>query len=403
MLYFSELYNNKVYTKDGIYVGKLKDVIFRASDNPIVTKLVVKTDTNPEAIIPIENVKKMNGEILLEKSYVLSKLRENELFLTKNLLDNQIIDISGDKIVRVNDVAIHDKPGYSIAGVDIGLIGILRWLGLEGLMDKLTGKIGIKLRSHFLSWADIQTLELTRGHVKIKREQTKLKKILPEDLADYLEETNVNNAKGVLKLLDEKNAVEVINNLNLNYQTALFKQFESDQAAKIISVMDPEEAVDVLLSLSKKKKEKILDQLSDAAYKKIMYLLELPDTPIGKIITTEFLTVQPDQTVKEVTEEVRRETRVFYELSYVYVVNKDKQLLGVFNLHELLLQNQDTQVYKFMTQHMVIIHLNTPMSVVFRKIIKHKLYALPVVDKDKHILGIVIYDDIVDLHLKGNE
>src|SRR3990167_8370044 len=353
MLYFSELQNNRVLTKDGIYIGKLKDVIFRASDNPVVTKLVVKTDKNPEAIIPIEDVRKINGGVILEKSYVLSKLKENELFLTKNLLDNQIIDISGDKIVRVNDVAIQDKPGYSIAGVDIGLVGILRWLGLIDFINKLLGKIGIKLRSQFLSWADIQTLELSRGHVKIKKEQTKLEKIRPEDLADYLEETNVANVKGILRVLGEKKSVEVINNLRLNYQTALFKQFESDQAAKIL--------------------------------------------------TTEFISVQPDQTVKEVIDTIRKETNDFYNLSYVYVVNKDMQLVGVFDLHELLMQGSNTQVYKFMTQRLVTIQLTTPMVVAFRKIVKYKLYALPVVDREKRMLGIVIYDDIVDLHLRGNE
>lgn len=403
MLYFSELHNSKVHTKDGVYVGKLKDLIFRATDKPEVTKIVVKTDMNQETIVPIENVSKINGGVVLEKSYILSKLIENELFLTKNLLDNQIIDISGDKIVRVNDVAIQDKPGYSIAGVDIGLIGILRWLGLEDNINKLFKKIGINLRSRFLSWADIQTLELSRGHVKIKKEQTKLEKIRPEDLADYLEETTVSNVKGILKILDDKNAAEVISNLNHNYQTALFKQFESDQAARTVALMDPEEAVDVLLGLSKKKREKILDQLDDRTYKKIMYLLHQPDTPIGKILTTEFLTVEPDETIKEVKEKIRKQTADFYNLTYVYVVNKDQQLVGVFDLHEFLLHHQDTQVYKFMTQRLVTIHLNTPMTVAFRKIVKYKLYALPVVDKDKHIVGLVIYDDIVDLHLKGDE
>lgn len=403
MLYFSELHNNKVHTKDGIYLGRLKDVIFLASENPSVTKIVIKTLSDPELIVPVEDVRKINGGVTLEKSYNISKLKENELFLTKNLLDNQIIDISGDKIVRVNDVAINDKPTLSIAGVDIGLIGILRWFGLEDIFIKIFKKIGIKLRSRFLSWADIQTLELTRGHVKIKKEQTKLDRIRPEDLADYLEETNVANARGILKILDEKNAVEVINNLNPNYQTALFKQFESDQAAKIISVMDPEEAVDVLLSLSKKKREKILDQLSDASYKEIKYLLDLPDTPIAQIVTTEFLTVESDATVKEVKNLVRAKTGEFYNLSYIYVVNQDKQLIGVFDLHEMLLQHSDTQVYKFMTQKLATIHLNTPMTVAFRKIIKYKLYALPVVDRDKQIVGIVVYDDIIDLHLKNNE
>src|SRR3989338_8215623 len=112
------------------------------------------------------------------------------------LQNNRVLTKDGIYIGKLNDVAIQDKPGYSIAGVDIGLVGILRWLGLIDFINKLLGKIGIKLRSQFLSWADIQTLELSRGHVKIKKEQTKLEKIRPEDLADYLEEPNVANVKG---------------------------------------------------------------------------------------------------------------------------------------------------------------------------------------------------------------
>ncbi|MBI2051966.1 magnesium transporter [Candidatus Roizmanbacteria bacterium] len=403
MLYFSELQGHKAYTRDGVHVGRLKDVIFLASDTPAVTKIVIKTSQDPNTIIPMQYVKKLNGGVILEKNYKISELDENELFLEKNLLNNQIIDIAGDKVVRVNDVAIQDKPGYIIAGVDIGIIGILRWFRLEDLFNNILRRIGIKLSSQFLSWADIQTLELTRGHVKIKREQTKLERIRPEDLADYLEQTTVSNAKNILKIVGEQQSVEVINNLTLSYQTALFKQFTSEQAAKLISFMDPEEAVDVLYALSKKKREKILSFLSDRIYNKISYLLNLSETPIGGILTTEFLTVEPDQTAKEVTAKIRRETQDFYSITYVYVTNKDNQLIGVFDLHELLLRRSDTQVYKFMTQRVVTVHLNTPVTIVLRKLVKNKLYALPVVDQDKHLLGLVIYDDVVHLYLGENE
>ncbi len=403
MLYFSELKGKKVFTEDNIFIGKLKDIIFLASDNPLTTKLVVKAKKEPELIIPFDYLKKINGNIIISKNFQTSELSENELFLVSNLLDNQIIDISGDKIVRVNDVAIQDKPGYYIAGVDIGVLGILRWLGVENFIIRALIKLGVRLKSNFLSWADVYPLELTRGHVKIKKEQTKLEKVRPEDLADYLEKTNILNARGVLNVLDEKKAAEVISNLNINYQTELFKQFSSEKAAKILSSIDPEEAVDVLLTLSKKRREKVMSYLSGETYKEMSYLLNLSKTPVGKVLRTEFLAADPYLRAKEVVEKVKKETGDFYSLYYIYVVNKDGQLVGVFSLHELLLQNPETQAYKFMVQNLSVIHLSTPEIIVIRKMVKYKLQSLPVVDNEKHIVGVVTFDDVIVSFLKNYE
>lgn len=402
MLYFSELKGKRVYTEDKIFVGKLKDMIFQVSETPQITKFVIGT-TDDQVVVPAAFLKKMDGDMIISKNFQADKLDDNELYLVNNLLDNQIIDITGDKVVRVNDVAIQDKPGYFIAGVDIGILGILRWFGLEEWVVRFLKKLRIKPTSQFLSWADIHPLELTRGHVKIKTEQTKLEKIPPEDLADYLEKTNVSNVSHVLNVLDEKVAAEVISNLNINYQTALFKQFPSDKAAKVMSRIDPEEAVDILLTLSRKKREKIMSFLGDQVYKEIEYLLGLSKTPIGGILSTEFLTIQSDDRVKEVIDRVQKTTGDFYSLHYIYVVNQENQLVGVFSLHELLLQSPETPVYKFMTQNLSVIHLSTPEVIVLRKIIKYKLNALPVVDKDRHILGVVTFDDVIDLFLKHYE
>lgn len=403
MLYFSELKNQKVYTEDNIFFGKLKDIIFQVSDTPTVTKLVIKTKSDPELVIPIKYLVKMNGGITVGKNFQETKLEDNELYLANNLLDNQIIDIAGNKIVRVNDVVIQDKPGYYIAGVDIGLLGLLRWFGLEDLLLRILGRLGIKLTSQFLSWGDIHPLELSRGHVKIKKEQTKLDKIRPEDLADYLEMTNTSNISRILKVLDEKTATNVINNLSINYQTGLFKQFTSEKAAKLLANMDSEEAVDILLTLSKKKREKIMSFLDDKTFKEIEYLLSLSKTPIGKVLTTEFLIAESTDRVKEVIKKIKTETQDFYTLNHVYVINKEKQLVGVFDLHELLLQKPETRVYKFMTQNLSMIYLTTPEIVVLRKIVKYKISSLPVVDKDRRILGVIRFDDVIDSFLREYE
>ncbi len=400
MLYFSELKGKKVETEDHVEIGHLEDLIFLASETPRVTKLLIKDKFKKNIIIPIDYLKKINRVIAIKKNFIFGELVENELHVMRNLLDKQIIDIIGNKVVRVNDVAIVDKKGLQVAGVDISLLGILRRLKLENFLLKIYNFFNLKYTARFLSWADIQPLELSRGRVKLKIREEKLEKIKPEDLADYLEQTNIKNIRRILNMLDEKFAVNVISNLNVNYQASLLRQFPKEKTAKIISMIDPDEAIDVLLTFSKKRRDDILNIIEPSKRRELKYLLFLSKTPIGDILTTEFITVQPNNTVREVIDIIKMETPAFYFLNNVYVVNENKQIVGVFNLHEMLLQSLDTPVYKFMVPNVVVVHLTTPEETVLHKMIKYKVQAIPVIDGGKHILGIVTFDDIADFVLK---
>jgi len=276
MIYFSEICHRNVVTEDGIQVGRLEDFIFLVAENPLVTKFVIRNKVGQKLIIPIDYLKKINIDFTIEKDFLTSYLEENELYLVKNLLDKQIIDLKGDKIVRVNDVVLQEKDKIYIAGVDIGILGIIRRIRLwTDYIYKLIRFFNIKLTSNFLSWADIQPLELIRGQVKLKKKEEKLEKVRPEDLADYLERTNVLTARKFLKMLDTEKAAEVISNLNINYQTALFKHFKPENAARLINYIDPDEAVDVLLTLPLKKREEIIDFLNENIKKEILHLLVL--------------------------------------------------------------------------------------------------------------------------------
>jgi len=397
MLYFSELARKKVYTEDKIIIGRLEDLIFLVSENPLVTKIVVRSHSGQKLIISIDYLQKINNCLTIEKEFLSTYLEENELFLVKNLLDKQIIDLKGNKIVRVNDVILNqDKEKLTIAGVDIGILGLarrIRFLGVDNFY-KLIRFFNIKITSNFLSWADIQPLELVRGQVKLRKKEEKLQKVRPEDLADYLEKTNVINARKFLKILDTEKAAEVINNLNIDYQTALFKSFRSEKAAKFLTFIDPNEAVDVLLTLSKNKKEEIINLLDAETKTKILHLLELSKNPIGDLITSEFLVVRPEDSVRQIIDEVRSKTADFSSLDYIFVVNKTRELVGVFSLHNLLMQDLDTPVYKFMTQNVIIVHLTTPKEIVIKKMLKYELYALPVIDDQKHMEGLITLDDL---------
>jgi len=126
----------------------------------------------------------------------------------------------------------------------------------------------------------------------------------------------------------------------------------------------------------------------------------LSKTTIGGLLTTEFITVSSNCTVAEAIGKIKKETEDFYFLNYVYVVNNDNQLVGVFNLHKLLLQNLDVPVYKFMTQNVIIIHLTTPGEIAIKKMLKYKIQALPVINEQKNMIGIVNVDDLTKYILK---
>lgn len=396
MLYFSELKGKKVVTEDRIYVGKLVDLIFLVTENPLITKIVLNSPKKEKLIVPVGYLIKFNGEIILSKNYRTLDLTENELYVDINVVDKQIIDIKGSKIVRVNDIAIQEKPSLYIAGVDIGILGILRWLKLERLMVNLLKMFGQSLSPNFLSWADIQPLELAHGRVMLKKEEDKLEKIRPEDLADYLEKTNIKNVTKILNILDEDFAAEVIGNLNVNYQTTLFRYFSPQKATKLISLIDPDEAVDILFTINRKKREQIISLLDEEKRKKIEYLLDLSKTPIGGLITSEYIEVDSELTVKKVIDLIKTETTDFSFLDYIYVINKNKQLIGVFNLHEMILQKLDTQVYKFMRPDVVVVHLTTPEEIAIKKLLKYRLNALPIIDRDKKMVGVIALDDIAE-------
>lgn len=399
MLYFSELKGKHVVTENGIALGKLQDLVFLTQSQPFVTKLVVGSQSKP-IIIPLSDLVRLNNTIHIANSFTTSSLEEGELYVNHNLLDQQIIDLKGNKVVRVNDVAIQEKPQLVIAGVDIGFLGILRWFGMEETFGRVLRIMGTTPQSRFLSWADIQPLALARGKVILKKEEKKLAQLLPEDLADHLENMSVRNITRVLDVMEEPLAAQVIESLNINSQLNLFKEFTPERSAKLIERMDPDDAVDILLTLTPHRREQILTFVSASKQETLTALFSLSKTPIGELITTEFFTARPEDTVLAIRRRIRAETAEYSSLSYVYAVNKNQQLVGVASLHELLVQQGDVALYKFMTPSVVVLHLTTPLEIAIKRMFKYKLEALPVVGTNRELLGIVTDDDLAETILQ---
>lgn len=396
MLYFAELSGKPVVSSDGTCIGRVHDFSFLAADQPLITKICVKSQVGL-LTIPITSVKTISDrQILLSPNHESVEPTEQELSVRTHLLDQQIIDIKGNKVVRVNDVVIQQKPYYVIAGVDVGILGIARWLDVEKYLNKLLSLFGKTVTSDFLSWDDVQPIELSRGTVKLKREETKLTRLAPEDLADHLERLSVKNLTKILDLLPSEFEADVIQNLNVGRQRDLLRNLKPQKAADILSRIDPDEAADILLSLSEKRRATIMPFFSDDAKAPIEYLVSLSKTDIGDLATNEYATADPEELAGKVKARLKSLAGKLSQLSYVYVVNKKRELVGVFNLQELLEQDADMPVYKFMVPNLVVISLTTPKELALKKMIKYKLYALPIITEKREILGLVTIDDLLE-------
>lgn len=399
MFYFSELLNKKVVNDNNKTVGKLKDLLFLAEDSPQVTKILVHKSKKKVFGILVKDIKEINGTIVVNREFVEKEPAEREFSLAKNLLNRQIIDVKGGKVVRVNDIAIQDKDNsseYYIAGVDVGFRAILRWFKLEKPTIPLYKLMNMYDRPHFLSWGDIEPLELARGTVQLKKDIGDLERMRPEDLADYLEKTNIRNINKVISSLNTEYAADVIEDLNINYQAALFRRFDPEQASKLINILESDEAVDILLTLPKEKRIAILDSLGTRKQNELKELIKYSRTSVGKLINSNFIAVNSEMTTSQALSTVKEKLPENPFSTYIYILNSESHLVGVFPISSLLLHNGDEPIFKFMEQDVIVVHLTTPKTIALKRMLKYKLYALPVISDTKKMIGVVTFDDMME-------
>ena len=396
MLYFSEMLGRVVYSADYRQVGRLVDCAFIPATPPRVTKFIISPPNQDHLTISVENVTQFNGQIILKTKFKTSKLDSDEYLLSKSLLNKQIIDIGGRKVVRVNDVsmAVRKNDQIILAGVDTSIWGIWRWVKLEKIFSNFWKYTGGNTVPTVLTWNQIQLLDLGEGNIKLNTDRDKLENLPPEDLADYLEKTSIKNVISTLDSVGEEYRSEVIGELNLTYQVEVFEELTNSQASRIIALLPPDEAVDILLELSKYRRNKILSLLPSLKKADLMELMSLSTTNLGKYLNSDFLALPANMAVGAVINKVKATTSHFSALECVYFTSTSGKLIGVANLHELLLAKPDEIASSMMMDNLIICYPNTPLILAYKRMLKYHLSAIPVVDKSRHMLGIVTIDDL---------
>ncbi|MFA4830365.1 MAG: CBS domain-containing protein [Thermodesulfovibrionales bacterium] len=403
-LFVSEILKKPVLDPKGEELGRVKDlVVVRGEALPKILSLIVekkrKLFSLPWADLNIFNKRIISANIYSEglKAYEMS---EEDLLLVRDIFDKQIVDANGAKVVRVNDVKLE---GFNTEAVliaaDVGMRGIMRRLGVERGGEDLMRVLRGNLPYNLISWDYIQPLEPKLTAISLTIPRQMMSELHPADLAAIISQVSHKEGATFIKDLDVETAAEMLSELEPDAQAAIITGMDTEKAADIIEEMPPDEAADVLSDIPAEKAHEILGNLEKEDAEDIQELLGHEEDTAGGIMTNEYIAYSPEMTVKEASNRFKVNARDVETVYYIYVLDKDEKLVGVTSLRELLLAEPDCLIADIMETNLKTVSPGEDEMVAAGIISKYNLLALPVVDEDGYMHGIVTVDDIIDILL----
>jgi magnesium transporter len=406
MLHATEVIGAETYDSFGNYVGRVKEMFVEPADQPNrVAKLLLGRGQYRALLARYDQIGSVApGKIKLttdESALELYHPNEAWLAVGKDLLDQQIIDTNGRKVVRVNDIDLADQrtngnTELRITQVDVGLPGAVRRL-LQGIVPPMAiRRIQKKLPPRKILWEFVNLIEpdpLRR--VKLRLSSEKLAALHPADLADIMEELSPDERQGIISSLDEEIAAETISELDKRLQTQVVEKLDPERAADIIEEMSPDAAADLLASLEPETSQEVLGEMEHREAHDVEQLLKFEQDTAGGMMTTEIVVVGDEATRGEVVDYIR-----FHEISpdqidNVILINKDAALAGTVPIARLLLSDSDQRISELAFEPLLSVTPNAHDKEIFELFDKYNLRGLTVVDRDNHPVGTITVDDVV--------
>ena len=400
MLYLSQVLGRPIRDLEGLRVASLKDVIVRLGDDdhPPVTGLVAKyrgrdfflsrwriAELNERGV-------RLNSDILDLRPFVR---RENEVLLARDVLDKQLIDVDGKRVVRVNDVQIiQAADDWRVTGADVSLQGLWRRLSPAGFLSS-------NKPVEVIDWADVGYLATDAATVQLKSSSGKLSRLHPVEIARLAEALSYQHGSEVVEALDDETAAETLEEMPAERQARILGDMDEERAADILEWMSPDEAADVLGDLPEQKAEELLGLMEDEEQAEVAELLPYADDTAGGLMTTEFVTLPRELTVGEALARLREMAETPNMIYYLYVVERELswRLVGVIALRSLILADPSAPLEEVMRTEFRTGHPDEAANEVAQRIAEYNLLALPVVDEAGDILGIITVDDAMEILL----
>jgi CBS domain-containing protein len=386
-------------------MGKIVDLVATlAEPYPIVTDALLSPEEGQKTAMFYrfpgveEGRRPFKVQSVCPEDFRAPSLGDNELLLKDALLDKQIVDTHGAKVLRVNDLQfITARQSLHLVHVDVGFRGLMRRSGLEKAVDLfLQGLFDYELPNQFISWRFVQPIS-SPDLLRLKIAQDRLSRIHPADLADIIEDLDVHQRSNVFKSLDVETAAETLEETDPKIQVSLIEDMNAAEASDIIEEMSLSEAADLLGDLPKEKAEGILKEMEQDMAEDVKELLTHPEEEAGGLMTSAFLHFKPSVTVDKVISAIRNEAEDMDFIYYVYVVDEDERLLGMVSLKELLAAPGEGLLSDLMDDRVVSVQIDEDKDEIADLFAKYGLMAIPVVDDEGRIKGVILFKNLLEI------
>jgi magnesium transporter len=409
MSFFGEVFSSEIIRKPvldpkGEEIGKVKDlVIIRGETLPVVSALILERKKQLFCL-PWGHLNIFNKKIISTRIYTGTlqpyELKEEDLLVVRDILDKQIVDVNGAKVVRVNDIKLEGLKTFAVlTAIDVGIRGIMRRLGVERGGEDLFRIFKKTLPYSLISWNYLQPLEPKLTKISLTVPRQILSELHPADIADIISSISQKEGVSFIDNLDVETAAEALSELESDVQTDIISRMDSDRASEIIEMMPPDDAADILSDLPAEKAQEILENIETEEARDIQELLGHEEDTAGGLMTNEFIACTPDMTVQETTERFKKEAKEVETVYYIYILDKDEKLMGIASLREMLLAEPDCLLADIMETNIKTVLPGEDEMAVAAIISKYNLLAIPVVDEEGYMHGIVTVDDIIDILL----
>ena len=406
-LALSELLGATVFDPSGA-AGRVREIALAPQeDRSRIASLIVKTKSG-NRLLPFGSVSAINGGIRATTAageWLAAIGTEGLFLLERDLLDQQVIDVNGRKVVRVNDVDLEfdpqkdpDHPVLRVHSVDVGARGAIRRL-LRGLAPKTALEVLLgKIPPRTIPWDFIDLIETDPARrVKLKISHEGLAKLHPADIADIVEELAPDERQAVFQTLDEETAAEALEEVEPKVQKAIVESLDSGRAADIVEEMNPDAAADLLADLPEDRTEQILIRMEPEAQQDVVELLEHKEETAAGRMTTEFLGLPVNATVRNAIDSLREFEGGVEVISTIYLVDSQGTLVAAVPLARIVLAEASTPMLSLAQEPLVLAHEEATEMEVAELFDKYNLQTLPVVNENNRLTGVITSDDVISM------
>jgi CBS domain-containing protein len=378
--------------------GKVIDFLVTKPDDtfPRIDGLVVKTKGG-ERYVPMSDVLDVDqaGSIVLRTRPEAPAIPEDQaLYLIRDLFDKQIVDVDGRKVVRINDLEVANTGGsLRVVAADIGISGLLRRLGAAKLAPALVDRVPRSL----IAWDNVAPIAgVNPFNIRLSVSENRLSRLHPSELAEIISDLSAKDASRVFRTLDDETAADALEHLDHDTQKTIIEDLGTERAADIIEEMDSDDAADLLAELSEERQAELLAEMEPETAGELRDLVKYDEDTAGGLMTTDYVWIYAHRTVAATIDKIREigpETEFIY---YLYVTDERRKLLGVLSLRTLILALPTGFIHKLMETDLVSASPDDSAEDVASMIARYDLLAVPVLDEEGKMLGIVTVDDAID-------